>query len=307
MTDAHLWAITCYFNPVGYKSRLANYRAFRSRLAVPLVTVELSFENGFRLRRGDADILVQLHGESLMWQKERLLNVAIRHLPPTCECVAWLDCDVVFERADWPRRARLALEQYSLLRLFHKRHDLAPDMPIDWLVPQEIDDRFEGVARFEKIRSPGLAWACRHELIERHGLYDACVVGSGDRAILYAALGLFDEAARILCMSGRRLEHYLAWAEPFHASVQGRVGYIHGRLFHLWHGERTERGYGERRQHLLEECDFDPDHDIGVDSNGCWRWISEKHNLHEAVRRYFLSRNEDGQVPAIEQLSETKG
>lgn len=38
-----LWAITAYFNPPQYKSRLINYRTFRKYLRGPLVAVELSF------------------------------------------------------------------------------------------------------------------------------------------------------------------------------------------------------------------------------------------------------------------------
>src|SRR2546429_9079813 len=37
--DAPLWAITCYFNPMGWRRRLANYHAFRRRLSLPLITV----------------------------------------------------------------------------------------------------------------------------------------------------------------------------------------------------------------------------------------------------------------------------
>ena len=47
-----LWAITCYFNPTGYRRRLQNYRAFRERLNVPLVTVEQSFSGQFSLGAG---------------------------------------------------------------------------------------------------------------------------------------------------------------------------------------------------------------------------------------------------------------
>ena len=88
-------------------------------------------------------------------------------------------------------------------------------------------------------------------------------------------------------------KHYLAWRRPFFEAVRGRVGYIHGRLFHRWHGDRSDREYRERHR-LLEACDFDPDIDIAVDCNGCWRWISDKRNLHESVKRYFQSRREDG-------------
>src|SRR5215204_6644330 len=91
-----LWAITSYFNPMRYGRRLANYRLFREHLKVPLLTVELSFgAEDFELREGEADILVQLRGQDILWQKERLLNVALGELPSGCTKVVWLDCDVV--------------------------------------------------------------------------------------------------------------------------------------------------------------------------------------------------------------------
>ena len=100
-----VWGITCYFNPIGYRTRLANYRIFRERLIVPLITVELSRDADFHLRPGDADILVQIKCRDLLWQKERLLNIGLQSLPHDCHTVAWLDCDTVFESDDWPERA----------------------------------------------------------------------------------------------------------------------------------------------------------------------------------------------------------
>ena len=84
MVDPHakdFWAITCYFNPIGYRRRLENYRVFRQRLKLPLVAVELSFDKRFELAAGDAEILVQVHSPSILWQKERLLNVALKSVP----------------------------------------------------------------------------------------------------------------------------------------------------------------------------------------------------------------------------------
>ena len=66
-----MWAITSYFNPVGYRRRLSNYRTFRADLAVPLVAVELSFDGRFELTDDDADILIQLSGGAVLWQKDR--------------------------------------------------------------------------------------------------------------------------------------------------------------------------------------------------------------------------------------------
>ena len=117
----------------------------------------------------------------------------------------------------------------------------------------------------------GLAWASRRELLEKHGLYDACILGSGGRAILNAALGRFDRGAEAANMTARGIDHYLEWARPYFDSVRGQVGHIEGRLLHLWHGDLEDRAYGKRGQ-ILHEFDFDPFVDIAVDDNGCWRW-----------------------------------
>ena len=89
--------ITSYFNPMRSRRRLANYRTFRSRLNAPLFTVELSFDGRFELTPSDADHLIQLSGGDIMWQKERLLNIALGAVPGDVEDVAWIDCDLVFE------------------------------------------------------------------------------------------------------------------------------------------------------------------------------------------------------------------
>ena len=65
------WGITTYFNPSGYVTRYENYMAFRksSRTqGLQLLTVELALgETPFKLKPVDADILVQVRSNSVMW------------------------------------------------------------------------------------------------------------------------------------------------------------------------------------------------------------------------------------------------
>src|SRR6516165_312417 len=131
-----LWAITSYFNPMGYRRRIKNYHDFRQHLAVPLVTVEHSFDGTFQLQPRDADVLVQLAGGDVMWQKERLLNVALKSVPGDCDRIAWVDCDVVFDSDDWAERASRALDDLVLVHLFQERQDLPPDALLDQRCPQ---------------------------------------------------------------------------------------------------------------------------------------------------------------------------
>jgi hypothetical protein len=309
-----LWAITCHFNPAGYRSRLENYRLFRQRLAVPLLTVELAYGADFEIQPGEADILIQLRGQDVLWQKERLLNLALRGLPPECDKVAWLDSDIVFARNDWPDSAHVMLDRVPIVQLFDRFYDLRrgrlPEHEADQVAwPAGLSLAF-GLAQglsaaenFQRIGARlagtrgqsliGLAWAARREVLQGHGFYDTCILGSGDRAFACAALGCFDDTVSHLHMNPMRGEHYLAWAKTFFQTVRGRVGYVPGNIYHLWHGDLNDRAYGVRHQRL-ELSDFDPYTDISLDASGCWRWNSAKPDLHRYVRNYFFSRHEDG-------------
>ena len=69
-------------------------------MSIPRVAVELSFDGRFELTDQDADILIQLRGGALLWQKERLLNLALKAVPSNATKIAWFDCDVILKRSD---------------------------------------------------------------------------------------------------------------------------------------------------------------------------------------------------------------
>ena len=306
-----LWAITSYFNPTGSRRRRFNYEVFRQRLNVPLVTVELASDQPFELGPGDADILLQLRSPSVMWQKERLLNIALQHVPRRVSDIAWLDCDVALANDSWAEEATAQLRYTVLVQPFDHvvslRADAAEDVTIDRPNAEPIGPTF--VSRFQNNRMPddalratgpsrsrlllGFAWVARRSLVESYGFYDALIVGGGDRAMAMAAYGFFDDAITALGLHGASKSHYLQWAEPFNAAVAGSVGAIHGDLCHLWHGKQEDRKYLERHA-PLQALGFDPYTDIALAESGAWTWATDKPELHAYVRSYFHSRREDG-------------
>ena len=112
------WAITTYFNLTKGSKRLENYHCFRRHLTAPLLTVEWHPDRHFQLKGCDADVLLQVGGGDLMWQKERLLTIAIAALPDYVKYVAWIDCDVLFDNPDWKEEARGLLDSNSVIQLF---------------------------------------------------------------------------------------------------------------------------------------------------------------------------------------------
>jgi hypothetical protein len=328
---ADFWAITSYYNPARYRCRLANYRVFRRHLQVPLVAVELSFGADFDLRPEDADILVQLRGGDVLWQKERLLNIALGALPGECRTVVWMDCDIVFERDDWPACVRRALDDCALVQPFSRVAHVAATASLTAKVRDEDIAGWQSSLAFavasgrpilEALRlTPatralmvsslplendaqywqrrasfpmmGFTWAARRELLQQFGLYDACIVGGGDVCLASAAYGCARELASKRGMTPPERQRYLAWAESFHHAIGAGVTHVEGTLYHLWHGDLRDRQYPERHQRL-RRFHFDPFHDIALADNQVWRWNSDKPLLHQYVRDYFASRKEDG-------------
>lgn len=307
--DGSLWAMTTYFNPMRFRRRLSNYQRFRAALTVPLATIELGFGERWELGPRDADCYLRIGDGDILWQKERLLNLLLPTLPRECEHVAWLDCDLLLPDPDWSRRAVDALAQTPLVQLFTTVRHLGRDGPggasgraVESVAArirngQSVADALGRVTdRTDGAPSPGMAWAARRELLERHGFFDACVIGGGDTALACAAYGVPEIATALHAMNARQRARYLAWAGPFHRDVRGDVGALAGEIQHLWHGDLARRRASERHVGLALH-DFDPQVDIAVGAQGAWRWASAKPALHAYVRDYFQRRSEDGLEP----------
>lgn len=310
MKASRVWAITCYFpfdDPSGYQRRLRAYRQFRRRLQVPLATVELARDGRFHLEPSDADTLIQIAGGATLWQKERLLNVALAALPSECDTVVWIDGDVVIPLDDWPEAVNDELERSAIVQPFINIHYLAETEPTGPLDRVELCETRNGVVPLlqagalppESFRergwsdrlnySPGLAWAARRSLLDQHGFYDCMILGAGDKALFSAACGYHREYARAYCTSDAQAAHYLCWAEGYAEAVGGRVGYIEGDAYHLYHGELKGRNYSSRHEGF-EAFQFDPKKDLRLGATGAWEWAGGKPEMQEFARVMFERR-----------------
>ena len=96
--SSDFWAVTAYFNPIGYKRRLENYRRFRRELKVPLVTVELFYGERSELEPGD----------------------------------------ILFQEDDWSESASRLLDRFPLIQLFKHGHDLLPNAQTNRLRSEDV-------------------------------------------------------------------------------------------------------------------------------------------------------------------------
>ncbi|MEM9756283.1 MAG: hypothetical protein AAF914_09825 [Pseudomonadota bacterium] len=276
-----LHAVTCLFNPSSYASRADNYWTFRERLDCPLTTIELSFTGHFSVP--DA---IHVHGgpDHLMWQKERLLNIAIAALPPDVDRVAWIDADLIFRASDWVHRADALLDRYPVVQLFDRIVMLdAAGQPV-------AARRSFGATRGAFYGAPGGAWAAQRRVVSA-GLLDFDILGGGDYLAALAWCQRW-KPNHLSSYPKPMIRAFLAWAKSQQPLVGGQVGCVPGDVFHLYHGKVENRRY-QTRSEILMAADFDPHIDIAKDSAGIWRWASDKPALRVEVKRYFDGRRED--------------
>ena len=301
-----LCLVTTFFNPARFRKKLQRYLDFANRAAASglrLFTVECACHEGEFEIEAVRDVMRVRAGDPI-WQKERLLNLAVRRLPRQFTKIVAIDFDVVFENPEWAFETSRLLDEVPLVQPFETAIWLPRDATRadgtglvfpSFASRHAADASCVAAGDFAAHGVPGYAWGIRRDLLERHGLYDACVIGGGDHLIAHAACGdwtspCFDWSVGIGTVQHR---HFVRWAETFHCDVRGRMAFVPGRLLHLWHGQWKDRRYTSRHLHL-REFDFDPDLDIRVGSDGCWEWSGEKAELRDAVAAYFANRQEDG-------------
>jgi hypothetical protein len=284
---------------------------FREALPVPLIAVEYSVDH-FELTPSDADILVQLRGKDVLWQKERLYNIARGHLPPQCDSVLWIDCDIVLGGTEWPDQVRDALVHHDILQPFNRLEMLGPgvrppprtdDDVVDWRIslaaflrngghPSDVYTTWG--SSLQKKYFHGGAWAARRSFCDAFEYYDRMIVGGGDKAFSAALYGRFEDVAASSSFDDAMARDYVAWASALHRRLNGTPWHLETKAYHLWHGSLANRGYNDRLG-KLRAAGFEGMVDIAIaPATQCWQWSTSKPGLHDFVRGHFVRRKEDG-------------
>jgi hypothetical protein len=303
-----LAAVTCFFNPAGYKTKLINYRRFReqfSKVGVQLFTVECAFRDKPFELTGERN-LIQIRTDSIMWQKESLLNKAIAALPKKYTKVLWLDCDILFKNPGWAAESARLLDTYSIIQPFEIAVPLQEN-ETEFLGLSEAAPSFASIftkhpqnlllGRFHRHGHTGYAWGARREVFHELGLYGAEIVGNADHLMAHAFCGDFDSpcVGRIVGENTPYRKHFQKWCGPVYRRIRSRLSYVPGVICHLWHGDRKDRHYDDFKfRKEFPRFKFDPSRDICLDKSGCLKWNSINDELHDWAENIFTLRKEDG-------------
>lgn len=298
-----IWGVTTFFRFFSSPYRIKNFEKFRNNLkrqGIPLAVIEIVGPGvPFILHEGDCDLLIQLKTDSILWHKERSLNILIESLPTECEYVAWFDADCILHNDDWPEQAKKKLETHSAVQLCSQIQFLAQDGSIE----RERGMYVYNATNNANMRNPsgrtegapGFCWMMKREIIQQIQLYDKAIIGGGD--VLFAGMAIHRPLARSMLSNGEsgtpRYKDYLKWSTNarHHLRDLKRATYLEGNSSHLWHDEKRYRIYGARHFLLLLE-EFNPKEDMVIEKDtGLYYLVNER--IRRFVETYFWFREQE--------------
>jgi hypothetical protein len=303
--------IACYYNPEKNPYRLIAFNKFYESIkhlnhrivecVIGDAKPELNHDNiNFSL----------VHTQTTLWHKETLLNGLVKKLPYSFKYVMWVDADVLFTNKNWLVDAVKELQKKRIVQLFeycvhleqdqyepdfnlHEAKDLMNcEPPVRHLrlwrsfAANYVTTNYSDDHNYDKHGHVGFAWGAQRSLLKEMPLYDKALVGGADHIIAHAAAGHICHN----CITKSFTEDIDAvnkWSKKFFKKTKGKLGFVKGDLYHIWHGAL------ENRQYLKRIKEFTPiaKNISEKDKNGLY--ITEDDAY---VKNYFKHRENTGQT-----------
>ena len=311
-TNSEAVIISCFFNPQNSAYRIKAFNHFYDSIKHLNHRIIECVIGDAKPQLEESESITRVYTENLLWHKESLLNKIVSELPEKYKYVFWVDADVIFTNKNWLTDGVKALQTNNIIQPFEycahmEINELEPSFSIDKITatnrgkfcPNGVNNKvWKSFAsncsnttlwqdrNYNIHGHVGFAWGARREVLEAVPLYDRALIGGADHVICHAAMGQIncDCIAKSFIDN---IEEVNEWSRQFYKVVQGKVGYVQGNLYHIWHGDINKREYLKRIQ------DFTPKtkNITNKDKNGLY--ITHKDD--EVYMRNYFSRREVSQ------------
>jgi hypothetical protein len=259
----------------------------------------------------------QFRTSAELFHKENILNETVKTFDPNWKYGAVVDGDFTFTRHDWALEAIHQLQHYDFVQLFSTYTDLSatgyggnvPGRVTKSFAQSYIENGHQlppgwtdfssgyayGQGGWQSPGATGGAWAFRRSAFDTvGGMMDQAILGHGD---WFMAFGLVSAPLAVQgTVAERRYHpHYVAMIAGWQnrgALLKKNIGVVDQFALHHFHGSKSKRGY-ESRDDILVKYQFDPLADIRRNSQGIYELTGNKPGLRDAIRRYFIARQED--------------
>lgn len=267
-THSEAVIIACYYNPTHNPYRLKAFNEFYNSIKhlnhriVECVIGDASPE------LPQNEFITRVSTNTTLWHKESLLNGIIAKLPAELKYVFWIDADVIFKNQNWMQDAVAQLQKNRVVQLFeycvHLDQDLlSPDFNLSYAkltcgtanrhpkvwrsFGANHVDGTSGLDNYDKHGHVGFAWGARREVLAAMPLYDKALIGGADHIMAHAAAGQIGHSCITKSFTDD-IDAVNEWSRKFYAVVGGKVGFVKGDLYHIWHGDVAKRQYLKRIQ-----------------------------------------------------------
>lgn len=310
--------ISCFFNPQNSPYRLAAFnRFYKSIKHLNHRIIECVIGDG-EAQLQETQFITRVHTKNLLWHKESLLNKIIKDLPPEYRYVFWVDADVIFENKNWLVDGVQELHKNNIIQPFDycvhlEKGEEEPSMAAYSYINQIMyfmndaggykmsvldKTRHENVWRsfcsnyakqkliaidenYDVHGHVGFAWGARREVLDQVPLYDKALIGGADHIMAHAAAGHIPHKCITKSFTDD-IDNINRWSKMFFLSVRGKIGYVPGTLFHIWHGDIKKREYLNRIKEFTPKSKTI----TKKDKNGLY--ITDHDD--EYMRKYYASR-----------------
>jgi hypothetical protein len=282
--------LTTHYNPQRFKRLRETYYEWLpslGSLADRLTCVELVMDDD-EPEIDDSLIIRGTREKHTLWQKEAMLNIAIRQLPPSVRYVAWVDHDIVNHDPNWLADSIAMIDDGAIaVQLFSRMLFLDRDRTV---ASEKIGSVKHGTG------CPGGSWIADRSYIDSiGGLWDRNIVGGGDVAF-YCGVANKTQSwqAYIERHQGNYVQQFKEWVEQATKKRRGRVATsLNATASHLYHGRRENRQYVSREK-IMNRHGFDPSKHVCLNSDGLLEWTdSASDSFRREVAEYFADRKED--------------
>ena len=310
-THSEAVIIACYFNPQGNPYRLIAFNKFYESIKHLNHRIVECVIGDTQAELPQTEFITRIHTPSLLWHKESLLNKIISELPTKFKYVFWLDTDVIFTNKNWLVESVKSLKTNNIIQPF----EYCVHLDQDQTVPSfdlEIERTFVGNPKtrhpkmwrsfcanhntsadlscdvnYDKHGHVGFAWGARREVLDTMPLYDKALIGGADHIMAHAAAGQIGHS----CITKSFTDDIVsvnAWSRLFHIIIQGKIGYVKGDLYHIWHGALEKRQYLKRIQDFTSTAKNITERDengLHVTTNGDDEYVKQYFDHREDTKK----------------------
>lgn len=296
--------IACYFNPQNNPYRLEAFNIFYESIKHLDHRIIECVIGDAKPQLTPTEFVTRIATPNLLWHKESILNLIIKQLPVKYKYIFWIDTDVIFTNNNWLVDSVKVLETHNICQPFeyciHLDQDqLKPSFSVEYertvisdpkrrhpkmwrsFCANVVTTHFSDDCNYDRHGHVGFAWGARREVLESVPLYDRALIGGADHIMAHAAAGHIPHSCITKSFTDN-IDEVNSWSKRFFNVVHGSIGYAKGDLYHIWHGDITNRQYLKRIQ------DFTPTTKTITERDANGLHVSGEDSTY--VKQYFDKR-----------------